>query len=109
MQQAIQQTARACKARIDSTTESSENRDNSTLIDTLSKSGITDSSTNDNSTVQRPKKLLKLSLSKKQHSYQERDPRIDVNHPNKNEFDLQLHPGNSCTQVDPPQDTNRCI
>ena len=75
----------SCKARIDSTTESSENRDNSILIDTSSKSGIIDSSTNDNSTVQRPKKLLKLSLSKKQHSYQERDPPIDVNHPNKNE------------------------
>ena len=98
-----------CKIRIDSTTESSSiNRDNS-VSNTTSKTTIADSSTNNNSTVQRPRKPLKLSLSKKQHSYQECDPPIDVNHPSKHETNLQLHPGNCCTQVHAPQDTNRCI
>lgn len=92
------------KTSINSIASSSSN--NSTID--LSSKNDSSSKAKDNSTVTR--KVLKLSTSKKQHSYQEHDPPIDVNHPNEYKLFSQTHPGNcSAHQVHAPQDTNRCI
>lgn len=84
---------------------SSENGNNS-----MSNKSATDSSSKDrnNSTVQTsPKKSLKLSLSKKQHSYQVYDPPVNANCSNENKTTSQAH---RVTQVHvrAPQDTIRC-
>lgn len=68
------------KTSINSIANSSSN--NSTIG--LSSKNDSSSKAKDNSTV--TKKVLKLSISKKQHSYQEHDPPIDVNHPSENSF-----------------------